>query len=66
MKVYVIRWFGAESYDPWSGVHKVFSTREGAEAYMEEKGAGPHSQDLGEGEWGYYLGSDIKEYEVAK
>ncbi len=63
-RVYVVRWVDAEPYEPWSGVHKIFATREGAEAYIEEKGSGPHDQDLEDGAFGYYLSGDIQEYEV--
>ena len=62
-KVYIIRWFTAEPYENWEGVHSVFLSREKAVAFLEEKGKGPHENDLEEGDYGYYL-SDVEEYEV--
>ena len=64
MKVYVVRWFSAEPYEPSSGIHKVFYSRQCAERYLIEEGLGPHGVDLSEYNEGYFLSSTIKEYEV--
>lgn len=65
MRVYVVRWFSAESYTDDEGVHKIFDSREKAEKYLEETGTGPHEVDDENFDYGYFLSKAIEEYDVS-
>lgn len=62
MKVYIVNWFDAEQYSDCSGVHSVYSSRDAAQGFIDEKGIGPHFE-IGSHN-GYFLSDDIEEYEV--
>lgn len=64
MKVYIVKFFSAEPYSDYSGVRKVFDSREKAARYLNEQGTGPYGADEEEYNPGYYLSKTIQEFEV--
>jgi len=64
MKVYITETFDAEPYSTMQQVDVVFLSREKAEAYLKEKGEGPHGENLDEHEYGYYYSRCIIERTV--
>ena len=62
MKVFVVMQFDAEPYESFmDGIHKVFSSKESAEKYIQDFGKGPHMVD---GYCGYYLSDRVTVWKV--
>lgn len=64
-KVYIVNQFDATPYEHFfDGVHKVFSSREAAEKYLEEMGT-DEAIHADEDDWGgYFLSKRIEELVV--
>lgn len=65
MRVYIVRWFSAEPYTDYEGVHKIFDSREKAEKYLSDAGTGPHEVDDENFDYGYFLSKTIEGYDVS-
>ena len=62
--VYVLTWFDAEPYSDYGGLYMIFDSMEKAKKHLEEIGPGPHGVDEDNHDHGYYVRSQIQEYEV--
>lgn len=64
MKVYIVSWFTMEEWEHYSGIEKVFSTREKAEAFVKEHKNVVLDEDLENYEYGRRISGHIQEIEV--
>ena len=64
MKVYIVRWFTAEAYESYSGVHKVFASHNDAHNFVMNHKDGPYEVDPDDFNEGYFISDRIEEYEV--